>query len=124
MKFYTVSFNSQTLSLEAEVESVDINNSEIYEQLCKVLDCESIEFVDFNDEIVMIVDESGKFKKMNPVFKVKTDDGAYVELAGKILFARNIYNEFSTDIGSIKYEDIFKLRTQLQIQLIGVTKGE
>lgn len=121
MKFYIINFNSRTLSLEAEVEGADINSIEIYERLCEILGCESIEFIDFNDEIVMIVDELGKFKKMNPIFKVKTDYGEYVELAGKILFARNIYNEFSTDIGSIKYEDIFNLRLNLDIQLLGMT---
>ena len=52
------------------------------------------------------------------------DDKVKIWIAGKIIFSRNIENEFSTDIGSIKYEDIFNLRTQLQIQLIGVTKGE
>ncbi|WP_342441507.1 hypothetical protein MHB65_20085 [Lysinibacillus sp. FSL K6-0075] len=46
------------------------------------------------------------------------------QLAGRLLFVRNIENEFSVDIESIMYEDIFNLRTNLQIQLIGVTKGE
>lgn len=72
----------------------------------------------------MVIDEDGKFKKYNPIFRVITEDGITLELAGKILFARNIENEFSTDIGSIKAEDIFYLRNNLNIELLGVTRGE
>mgnify|MGYP003429928856 FL=1 len=72
----------------------------------------------------MVINEDGKFKKNNPVFRVVTDDGIALDLAGKILFARNIENEFSTDIDSIKAEDIFYLRNNLNIQLLGVVRGE
>ena len=124
MKFYVIAFNTQTLKVEAEVVEYKANRDDIYDKLCMLLNCDSLEFVDYNEDIVIIVDENGKFKPNNPVFNVITQDGYPVELAGKIIFARNIENEYSTDIGSIKYEDIFNLRTQLQIQLIGVTKGE
>ena len=124
MKFYVIAFNTQTLKVEAEVVEYKTNRDDIYDKLCMLLNCDSLEFVDYSEDIVVIVDENGKFKPNNPVFNVITQDGYSVELAGKIIFARNIENEYSTDIGSIKYEDIFNLRTQLQIQLIGVTKGE
>ena len=124
MKFYVIIFNTQTLKVEAEVVEYKTNRDDIYDKLCMLLNCDSLEFVDYSEDIVIIVDENGKFKPNNPVFNVITQDGFSVELAGKIIFARNIENEYSTDIGSIKYEDIFNLRTQLQIQLIGVTKGE
>ena len=124
MKFYVIIFNTQTLKVEAEVVEYKANRDKIYDKLCMLLNCDSLEFVDYSEDIVIIVDENGKFKPNNPVFNVITQDGYSVELAGKIIFARNIENEHSTDIGSIKYEDIFNLRTQLQIQLIGVTKGE
>ena len=124
MKFYVIIFNTQTLKVEAEVVEYKTNRDDIYDKLCMLLNCDSLEFVDYSEDIVIIVDENGKFKPNNPVFNVITQDGYSVELAGKIIFARNIENEHSTDIGSIKYEDIFNLRTQLQIQLIGVTKGE
>lgn len=123
MKFYSINFNSQTSKIEAEVENINVNDTDIYEQICKILNCKSLEFIDYNYEIVMIVDEYGKYKKKNPVFNVNTEDGSAIELAGKILFARNIYNEFSTDIGSITYEDIFSLRIKLGIHLLGVVKG-
>lgn len=124
IKFYAIAFNTQTLKIEAEVVECRANKDNIYDKLCILLNCDSLEFVDYNEDIVIIVDENGKLKSNNPVFNMITQDGFSLELAGKVAFARNIENEFSTDIGSIKYEDIFNLRTKLQIQLIGVTKGE
>lgn len=50
--------------------------------------------------------------------------GDSIQLAGRLLFVRNIENEFSVDIGLIKHEDIFNQRTNLQVQLLGVIKGE
>ena len=41
-----------------------------------------------------------------PVFILKTEDGISLEVAGKIIFARNIEHEFSTDIGSIKFDSV------------------
>lgn len=123
IKFYIIDFNTQTLKIEVEVTECKADKDNLYNKLCRLLNCDSLEFVDYNQDIVIILDENGKFKPDNPVFNVITEDGVSIELAGKIIFARNIENEFNTDVGSIKYEDIFKLRTQLQIQLIGVTKG-
>lgn len=39
----------------------------------------------------------------------------------RLVFVLSIENEFSTDIGSIKQEDIFNLRLNLDIKLIGMT---
>lgn len=72
----------------------------------------------------MVIDEEGKFKKNNPIYIVITDDGITLHLAGKLLFARNQETEFSTDICSIKTEDIFYLRNNLNIQLLGVVGSE
>ncbi|AVK95640.1 hypothetical protein FCT18_17475 [Lysinibacillus sphaericus] len=92
--------------------------------MSNIIGSDSLEFVDFNNEVVMIIDEDGDFKKNNPIFRVITEDGIILDLAGKILFALNVENEFSTDIGSIKSGDIFYLRNNLDIQLLGVTRGE
>ena len=109
--------------MSAEVIKVNPAINDIYDELSIVIESDSLEFVDFNNEIVMVIDEQGKFKKNNPVFRIVTDDSITLDLAGKILFARNIENEFSTDIGSIKHEDIFNLRLNLDIKLIGMTTG-
>lgn len=122
MQFYLIEFNTQSFRLQADVLKITANKDSIYEELCQVIGCDSIEFIDYNEDIVIIVDETGKFKPHNPVFNVITEDGYSVELAGKIVFARNIENEFNTGVGSIKYEDIFYLRANLEIQLMGMTK--
>lgn len=124
MKFYVISFDTNLFKMNAEVIKIDTAINDIYDELSIVIESDSLEFVDFSNEIVMIIDEQGKFKKDNPVFRIVTADGITLDLAGKILFARNIENEFSTDIGSIKAEDIFHLRNNLNIQLLGVTRGE
>lgn len=123
MKFYVISFDTNLYKMKAEVIKVNPSINDIYDELSIIIESDSLEFVDFNNEIVMVIDEQGKFKKNNPVFRIKTDDGITLDLAGKILFARNIENEFSTDIGSIKHEDIFNLRLNLDIKLIGMTTG-
>lgn len=124
MKFYIISFDTGLLKISADVIQIDSEKNDIYDELSNVIGCDSLEFVDYNNEVVIIVDEQGKFKKHNPIFRVITEDGIKLDLAGKILFARNIENEFSTDIGSIKAEDIFYLRNNLNIHLLGVSKGE
>lgn len=124
MKFYVVSFDMKLFKMDAEVIKIDGGINDIYDGLSNIIGSDSLEFVDFNDEIVLVVDEEGKFKKNNPVFRVITDDGISLDLAGKLLFARNVENEFSTDIDSIKAEDIFYLRNNLDIQLLGVIKGD
>ena len=70
-----------------------------------------------------IVDDQGFFKAGLPVFEIESEYGDYNKLAGKLLFVRNVENEDSTDIGSIKYKDIFKLKNQMNIKFIGFTKG-
>lgn len=109
--------------MKAELIKIDSVINDIYDELSNIIGCDSLEFVDYNNEVVIIVDEQGKMKKHNPIFKVITDNGIELNLAGKILFARNVENEFSTDIGGIKYEDIFNLRLNLDIKLIGMTNG-
>lgn len=110
--------------MSAEVIQIECTADDIYDELSSIIGSDLLEFVDFNNEVVMVIDEEGKFKKNNPIFRVVTDDGITLDLAGKLLFARNVENEFSTDIGSIKAEDIFYLRNNLDIQLLGVVRGE
>ncbi|MCM3723975.1 hypothetical protein [Solibacillus isronensis] len=123
MKFYVISFDTDAFKLKAEVTKIDSTLGDIYDELSSLIESDSLEFVDYNNEIVIIIDEQGKCKKGNPMFRIVTEDGITLDLAGKILFARNIENDFSTDIGSIKHEDIFNLRLNLDIKLIGMITG-
>lgn len=124
MKFYVIWFDTKLFKMNAEVIQIECTADDIYDELSSIIGSDSLEFVDFNNEVVMVIDEEGKFKKNNPIFRVVTDDGITLDLAGKLLFARNVENEFSTDIDSIKAEDIFYLRNNLDIQLLGVVRGE
>lgn len=124
MEFYVISFDTDVFKMKAEVTKIDSALIDIYDELSILIGSDSLEFVDFNNEIVMVIDELGKTKKYNPVFRVVTKDGITLDLAGKILFARNVENEYSTDIGGIKAEDIFYLRNNLDITLLGVSEGE
>ncbi|MER2169453.1 MAG: hypothetical protein ABS938_02340 [Psychrobacillus psychrodurans] len=125
LQAYLLYFDMDTLKIQAEV--LKIKNSlreNLDTQINQVLNSTGYEFYDYNDEITILVDDQGFFKSGNPVFEIVSEYGDHSKLAGRLLFVRNIENENSVDIGSIKYEDIFNLRTNLKIKLVGMTKGE
>ena len=125
LQVYLLYFDSEIMKIQAEVLQIHNETSDILdEEINRTLQADGYDFYDYSDEISILVDDQGLFKPNNPVFEIVSEFGDRAKLAGRLLFVRNIDNEFSVDIGSIKYEDIFNLRTQLQIQLIGVTKGE
>lgn len=125
LQAYLLYFDMDTLKIQAEVLKIEKSVPEDLDfQINKILNSKGFEFFDYNDEITILVDDQGFFKSGNPVFEIVSEYGDYSKLAGRLLFVRNVENENSVDIGSIKYEDIFKLRTNLKIQLVGMTKGE
>lgn len=122
---YLLYFDIETIKVQAEVVQLHNENQEILDQeLKKTLEADGYDFYDYSDEIAILVDDNGFLKPYNPIFEVISNFGDYGKLAGKLLFVRNIENEYSVDIDSISYEDIFNLRLKLQIQLIGMTKGD
>lgn len=125
LQAYLLYFDMDTLKIQAEVLKIENSLPEdLDSQINQVLNSTGYEYYDYNDEIAILVDDQGLFKSGNPVFEIVSEYGDYSKLAGRLLFVRNVENENSVDIGSIKYEDIFKLRTKLKIQLVGMTKGE
>ena len=112
------------MKIQAEVLQLNGIQGDFDNEINRALQSTGYDFYDYSDEITILVDDQGFFKPNNPVFEIVSEFGDSTQLAGRLLFVRNIENEFSVDIGSINYEDIFNLRTNLQIQLIGVTKGE
>lgn len=125
LQVYLLYFDTEIMKIQAEVLQLHNETSDTLDmELKKTLQADGYDFYDYSDEISILVDDQGFFKPNNPVFEIASEFGDCTQLAGRLLFVRNIENEFSVDIESIKYEDIFNLRTQLQIQLIGVTKGE
>jgi len=123
MFFYKIGFNVNKVQFEGSIIELLSSRDSIYEDLAKNLECETLDFQDYSEEIVMIVDENGYFKTLFPIFQIETQFGDIVELAGSIIFAKNIETEDSTDIGEISEKEIFNLRDTLNIKLIGITRG-
>lgn len=124
MNVYAINFNTETFKIEADIHEIEYNNlDEQYEKLVELLDAEGLDVLDYNEDIAILVDDRGFEKQNNPVFEVKTEDNISCQLAGKILFVRNIYNEESTDFGSITPENIVHLTKHLQIALKGLIQN-
>ena len=124
MKVYAINFNTETFKIEADVHEIEYSNlDEQYENLVRLLNADGLDVVDYNDNIAILVDDRGFEKKYNQVFEVVTEDNIACQLSGKILFVRNIYNEESTDFGSVTPEDIFYLKNNLRITLQGLLEN-
>lgn len=123
MKVYVVNFNTNILKVEADVVTINYQTlDEQYEKLVELLDANGLDVFDYNDDIAILVDDIGFEKPGNPVFSITTEDGYTYQLAGKLLFVRNVYNAESTDLGGISDGDIQYLRNHLNIQIIGLIK--
>lgn len=124
MKIYLIHFDIAIMKMGAEVNNIEVNNADELEvEINKILGATGYDFYDYSDEIAILVDDQGLFKEGLPVFEVESTYGDTVRLAGTLLFVRNVENEYSTEIGNIRDEDIIQLRNELKIQFIGFTKG-
>lgn len=124
MKVYSLKFNIETFKIEAFVHEIEYRDlDEQYVRLVKLLNAEGLDVIDYNEDIAILVDDRGFEKQNNPVFEVITEDGITLQLAGRILFVRNIYNEESTDFGSITEEYVTYLKNHLKITLKGILKN-
>lgn len=123
MQVYLLYFDMNEMKIKVEILNLNnITDEKLNEEINEVLNSSGYDFYDYSEDIAILVDDQGFFKPGNPVFEIESIYGDQSKLAGRLLFVRNIENEFSVDIGSIKYEDIFKLRTELEIKLVGMTK--
>ena len=124
MNVYSINFNSETFKIEADVHHIEYSDlDDQYGKLVKVLNADGLDVVDYNDDIAMLVDDRGLETQYNPVFEVITEDNIVCQLSGKILFVRNIYNEESTDFGSVTIDDVDYLRNNRQITLKGLIEN-
>ena len=124
LQVYLLYFDTEKTKIQADVLSLPNETSEILDvSLQQTLKSEGYDIYDYSKEIAILIDDRGFEKLHNPVFELVSAFGDKAQLAGPLLFVRNVENEFSTDIGSIKHEDIFNLRLNLDIKLIGMTKG-
>lgn len=122
---YLLYFDTQIMKIQADVIQLQNPTEEMLNhEINQALQANGYEFYDYSDDITILVDDCGFEKGLNPVFEITSAYGDVNRLAGRLLFVRNLENEFSVDIGSIKKEDIFSLRLNLAIKLIGMTKKE
>lgn len=112
------------MKMQARVIFLSEEPDQLERDINIALNSNGYDFYDYNNEITILIDDQGFYKSNNPVFEIVSPYGDRTQLAGRLLIVRNIENEFSVDIGSILYEDIFSLTKNLQIQLIGITKEE
>ncbi|RKJ11766.1 hypothetical protein D7X33_49145, partial [Butyricicoccus sp. 1XD8-22] len=74
MKVYSINFNTQIFKIEADIHQIEYSNSdEQYDQLVDLLNSEGLEVLDYNEDIVILVDDRGFEKKGVPVFEVITE---------------------------------------------------
>lgn len=124
MQIYTVYLDTDTTKMNAEViELVADSGDALDQEIYQILKSTGYDFFDYSNEIAILVDDQGFFKEGLPVFEIESTYGDINKLAGKLIFVRNVENEYSIDIGNVTYEDIFKLRNELKIQFVGFTKG-
>lgn len=124
MKIYAINFNTEILKIEVDIIEIEYDDfDDQYIQLVQLLNGDGLEVIDYNKNIAILVDDRGFEKQHNPVFEVRTEDNITLQLAGRLLFVRNVYNEESTDFGSITTEDVQHLRNHLQISIKGLLKN-
>lgn len=122
---YLLYFDTQTIKIQADVLQLQNQTEEMLNhEINQTLQANGYEFYDYSDDIAILVDDRGFEKKLNPIFEITSTYGDVNHLAGRLLFVRNVESEFSVGIDSIKKEDIFNLRLNLDIRLIGMTKKE
>lgn len=123
LQVYLLYFDTESTKYKADILILNGDNKKLDDEINRVLQSTGYEFYDYSDEITILVDDQGMFKYGNPVFEVISDYGDTTQLAGRLIFARNIENDFSMDIGSLTSNDIFHLRQNLKIKLLGLTRG-
>lgn len=84
--------------------------------------CDLINVVRYNDEVDIIVDDTGLLKSGNPVLEVDTPYGTR-QLAGKLLFLKSEMTDEGVINTGMDYEQALALIAELhdRVSLIGVT---
>lgn len=111
-------FNLKNVCFEANL--VDFQGD--FREMCKLLDCDLINVVKYNDEVDIIVDDTGLLKSGNPVLEVDTPYGTR-QLAGKLLFLKSEMTDEGVINTGMDYEQALALIAELhdRVSLIGVT---
>lgn len=123
LKFYYIDFPQSQMQYDVGFVSIKSNDYSIQTpEICRLLNANGYDIVDYNTDISILVDDNGFYKSGLPVWNIKTPDGHQLQLIGKLLFVRNVETEDSVEIVSIRDEDVSKLLNDLDIKLLGLKK--
>lgn len=91
-------------------------------EMLNLLECDLINVVSYNDNIDIVVDDTGLFKSPNPVLEVETPYGTH-HLAGKLLFLKSKMTEEGVINTGMELEEALNLIDELhgKVGIVGVT---
>lgn len=83
-----------TIPLFEVIQIEEKNKDDKLEKFYKEINCRSIDYISFPNNMDIIVDDEGLFKQGNPVFKIReTDQTNEVFVPGEFLIGTNIKTE-------------------------------
>lgn len=122
MKVLLIKFDLNTMRFITEIESFkkDSERNALHDYY-RLIDCNSIDIVNYNDDIAIIVDDEGLLKSNNPIVEITINDSYKHHLAGTLIFAKNHYGDDRISLIGLSDGEIFNLMTTLKLKAIGVT---
>lgn len=122
MKVFTIGFNLEKGIIEDEVIEFEKDDNSNLGDYYSIIGCRSIDIVNLNKDIAVIVDDEGLLKSSNPVLQINTDDSNELQLSGKLIFAKNHYTDDGISLTGLSSGECLELMISLKIKVIGVTK--
>lgn len=124
IQVYIVGLDLEKMSPFAKIEKIpSAVGTEQTAKIHEILECEGIEIVDYSEEIAIVVSDRGMFTDAQPVFEIISPDNTMLCLAGKLLFAKNIYTAESVDLGGLSSLEVHHLIQNLEIKVRGSIKN-
>ncbi|WP_053071868.1 DUF3846 domain-containing protein [Ornithinibacillus contaminans] len=121
LNLLVLDFNYYMFQHEFSIVKIEENRDTLeLDDYYKIIGCERIDITDYNDDIAIIVDDEGLFKENTFYTEFVAPDGCNFQLAGKLIFARNVYTENGTSLTGLTAGECFKLIDSIKPRLMGV----
>ena len=115
------------ITTKNEYHVIDVPDSDFLSALKEIIGCECVETAHVVSNIIMLVDEEGKFagKDVNYIASILYPD-FYDLIVGDVILASIIYTDDGPDIGGLNDDDVeyFSKLCDLGVLLEGLLKGE
>lgn len=89
-----------------------------YKLLANMIEADTIDIVDFTDDLCVIVDDEGLLKSSNLVYEIQLDETTH-QIAGRFAFGRNEFCEHKGLMTVPLQPSDFVDLAQLEIKIIG-----